>query len=271
MKIALVQMEIRERDTFRNIAHGLELMEEAAKNHDIVVLPEIWSTGYSLGRLYDEASEIGDGFIEKIADLARRYSCNIVAGSLPMRREEKIYNESIVFNRKGEIVSIYDKLHLFGLFNEEKFFAPGDRLEVYELDEFRCGSSICYDLRFPELYRHLALAGAELVFAVAEWPIPRGDIWRLLAQARAAENHMFLCAVNAVGIFKGEEFFGHSMLVAPSGKILVEGGSEECILSVEIRHDDITHTRQRINALTDVRKEFFPEAKDVFQLCKNGK
>ena len=110
-------------------------------------------------------------------------------------------------------------------------------------------------MRFPELYRHLALQGAKIIFCPAEWPSARGDIWRLLAQARAAENHIFVVAVNCAGTFKGAPFFGHSMLVAPSGKILAEAGDKEEIISCEINLADIDKVRNRLNALADVRKE----------------
>lgn len=255
MKIALLQLAVLEKNKEANVAHGLQLVEQVAPDHDLVVLPEVWTTGYSLGHLDTEAETEASPVLAALQKIARQHQCSIVAGSVPMRREGRVYNTSVAISKEGVLVNMYDKVHLFGLFNEERFFAPGNNFAAYELDGVCCGSTICYDLRFPELFRHLALQGAKIIFCPAEWPTARGDIWRLLAQARAAENHTFVVAVNCAGVFKGAPFFGHSMVVAPSGKILAEADSEEEIISCELDLTEIDKVRKRLNALADVRKE----------------
>lgn len=255
MKIALLQLEVLEKNKAENVRHGLQLVREAAQAHELLVLPEVWTTGYSLGHLQEEAEELTSPVLAELAQIARAKQCAILAGSVPLRHDGKIYNTSVAINKNGKFVNYYDKVHLFGLFNEADFFAPGNNFNAFELDGVCCGSTICYDLRFPELFRHLALQGAQLIFCPAEWPAARGDIWRLLAQARAAENHTFVVAVNCAGAFKGAPFYGHSMVVAPSGKILAEAGSEEKVISCEIDLEEITQVRKRLNALADVRKE----------------
>lgn len=256
MKIALLQMEIFEKNTEGNIANGLKLLREAAANSDIAVLPEIWTTGYSLGHLKQEAETIDGATITAVRKIANDYNCAIVAGSVPLKQKDgKIYNTTVVIDKQGSIVASYSKVHLFGLFNEERFFAPGENFDAYELNGILCGSTICYDLRFPELYRRLSLQGAKIIFVPAEWPESRGDIWRLLAQARGAENHNYIVAVNCVGTFKGEPFYGHSMVVDPMGKIIAEGGEHEEIIYCDIDLEYIDKVRQRLNALADVRKE----------------
>lgn len=255
MKLALVQLQVLEKNKAGNVAHGLDLLRQAAKEHDLVILPEVWITGYSLGHLEQEAETFDSKLIEEICQIAKDNECSIVAGSIPMSHDGKVFNTSLAISKDGSIVNYYDKVHLFGLFNEEKFFAPGQRFNAFDLDGICCGSTICYDLRFPELFRHLALQGAMIIFCPAEWPEARGDIWRLLAQARAAENHLFMVAVNCAGTFKGAPFYGHSMVVAPSGKILAEAGMDEEIISCEIDLAAIDKVRSRLNALSDVRKE----------------
>jgi len=255
MKVALLQLEVLEKNKAANVAHGLELLRLAAKEHDLVVMPEVWTTGYSLGHLKEEAETPNSVLVEELCSISKEYNCHILAGSVPMDHEGKIYNTSMAIDRTGRVVNYYDKVHLFGLFNEEKFFAPGDNFKAFQLDDICCGSTICYDLRFPELFRHLALQGVKIIFCPAEWPSARGDIWRLLAQARAAENHLFVIAVNCAGTFKGAPFFGHSMLVAPSGKILAEAGVDETVVSCEIDLSTIDKVRAKINVLNDVRKE----------------
>ena len=255
MKIALVQMEILEKNREANIRHGLELVRQAAVSHDLLVLPEIWTTGYSLSRLQQEAETVSSFLVMELCRIAADKHCCMLAGSVPMLREGKIYNTALAISRQGKLVHLYDKVHLFGLFREEDFFAPGDNFSTFDLDGICCGTTICYDLRFPELYRHLALQGAEIIFCPAEWPEARGDVWRLLAQARAAENHIFMVAVNCAGSFKKAPFYGHSMVIAPSGKIIAEAGSGEEILSCELDLTEIKRVRARLNALADVRKE----------------
>lgn len=255
MKIALLQLAILEKNKQANVAHGLQLARETAPDHDLLVLPEVWTTGYSLGHLAEEAEDEASGVVAVLQAVAVQNQCAVIAGSVPMRRNGKVYNTSVAIDKTGKLVNFYDKVHLFGLFNEERFFAPGNNFQAYNLDGVCCGSTVCYDLRFPELFRHLALQGAKIIFCPSEWPTSRGDIWRLLAQARAAENHTFVVAVNCAGQFKGAPFFGHSMVVAPSGKILAEAGMEEEIISCTIDLAEIDKVRSRLNALADVRKE----------------
>ena len=255
MKIALVQMEILEKNRRTNIRHGLELLRRAAVEQDLVVMPEIWTTGYSLGRLQQEAELLNGSLVTELCQIAAENSCSILAGSVPMLREGKIFNTALAIDSQGRLAHMYDKVHLFGLFKEEEFFAPGNNFSAFSLDGVVCGSTICYDLRFPELYRHLALQDAQIIFCPAEWPEEIGEIWRLLVQARAAENHVFVVAVNCAGSFKKAPFYGHSMVVAPSGRIIAEAGRQEEILSCELDLSDIAKVRTRLNALADVRKE----------------
>lgn len=255
MKVALLQLEVKEKNKAANVAHGLELVRRAAREHDLLVLPEVWTTGYSLGHLQEEAETLDGALVQELCAIAQAEQCHILAGSMPMWHDGKIYNTSVAITNTGKIVNCYDKVHLFGLFNEEKFFAPGQNFQAFQLGDLCCGSTICYDLRFPELYRHLALQGAKLIFCPAEWPTPRGDIWRLLAQARAAEDHLFILAVNCAGTFKGAPFYGHSMVVAPSGKILAEAGEQEEVVSCDIDLAEVAKVRTKINVLNDVRKE----------------
>lgn len=255
MKIALLQLAVLEKNKESNVARGLQLASKAAKEHDLIVLPEVWTTGYSLGHLQQDAESISSPVLLSLQKLAKTEQCAIIAGSMPMLRDGRIYNTSVAIDKNGAVVNLYDKVHLFGLFNEADFFAPGSNFQSFNLDGVCCGSTICYDLRFPELFRHLALQGAKVIFCPAEWPETRGDIWRLLVQARAAENHTFVIAVNCAGTFKGAPFYGHSMVVAPSGKIIAEAGMNEEIISCTIDLADVDKVRSRLNALCDVRKE----------------
>ena len=223
MKIALVQMEIKEKQHAENTAHGLEMLEEAAGHCDLAILPEIWTTGYSLGHLQEQAETPGDELIRRLQDMAARHHCG------------------------------YGKAHLFGMFHEEDFFASGDRFEVYGLNGVQCASTLCYDMRFPELYRYLALRNAQLILVPAQWPDRRGYAWDVLCRARAIENHLFLAAVNAVGTFKQDVFYGHSRLVDPNGCIIAEAGHGEEIVYADMDPARSEEVRKILNSLADVR------------------
>lgn len=257
LKIALIQMEIKERNKAGNIEHGLELVRQAASACDVAVLPEIWTTGYSLGRIKEEAERPDGPVIKRLSALAAEYSCSLVAGSVPLYHNGRVQNTALVFDRSGKLIYTYSKLHLFGMFNENRFFEQGEGYAPFSLDGVPGGVTICYDLRFPELYRGLALKGAQIIFVPAEWPVRRGEIWRLLLQARAAENQVFICGVNSVGSFKDDVFFGHSMLVAPTGDILAEADGEERIIIQEIDLQAVSDSRRHLEALSDVRKDIF--------------
>lgn len=253
MKIALVQLEIKERNCAGNTEHGLMLLEEAARQSDLVILPEIWTTGYSLGHLKEEAVTLDSQLVETLCRIAKKHNCSLLPGSLPIRKNGHIYNMIPAISKEGKLVYEYGKAHLFGMFEEEKFFAPGDSFDVFNLDGICCGATICYDLRFPELYRHLALQGAQLIVCPAEWPARRGDGFDLLSRARAFENHVFVAAVNCVGSFKGDPFYGHSRVIDPLNRILAEGGDSEEIIYADIDLDVIEKVRSNLNALADVR------------------
>ncbi len=256
MKIGLLQMDIQEKNKPQNVEHGLELLHKATVGNDVVVMPEIWPTGYSLGHIKEDAETMSGDVITAMQKIAGANKCNIVAGSIPMNIDGKIYNTSVIIDKNGIVLDYYSKFHLFGLFHEERFFAAGNHLSTYQLDNLTCSNAICYDLRFPEMFRHLALAGIQMIFVPAEWPTSRGDVWRLMVQARAVENHIFICAVNCTGTFKGEPFYGHSMVVSPTGKIIIEGDDKEGLLECEIDPEDIAKVRSKINVLNDVREEF---------------
>lgn len=251
-------MHIKEKDYKGNKQHGLELLQKVRKDTLVAVMPEVWTTGYSLGALRKECEEEGSELLRDIANIAREKDMFIIAGSVPYRRNDgKIYNTSFVFSKDGSIIAEYDKLHMFSLYNEEKFFRPGNKKTLFSLDGVDAGLAICYDVRFPQLFRAMALNGVEIVFLPAEWPEVRGHIWRLLVQARAVECQMYMCAVNCTGNFKDDVFYGHSMLVGPTGEIIAEGTYDEDILYATADTAAVKKARATISVLKDGREELY--------------
>jgi predicted amidohydrolase len=257
MRIALVQLEVISGEVDTNRQRGLALAQEAAGKADIVVLPEIWTTGYGLRNIERDAEDEKGATITGLKKIAKSNGVVIVSGSIAFRRDAKMYNGVVVIDQTGEIIADYQKVHLFSMFNEERFFAPGDKRCVFEIGEAKAGVVICYDIRFPELLRAMAAGGVQIFFIPAEWPAARGAHWRLLNQTRAVENQVFVCAANCVGEHKGSLFYGHSMIVDPNGEILAEGSEREEIVYGEIDLAVLNRVRQNMTVWQDRRPEMY--------------
>lgn len=257
MKVALIQLEVIAGEVARNREQGLALAKEAAKQADILMLPEIWTTGYALREVGKWAEDINGPTITGLRNIAKEQGITIISGSLPFKRDGKVYNSAFVINGTGEVIADYQKIHLFNLMGEERFFAAGDKRTLFPLSNISAGLAICYDLRFPELFRAMAVDGAKIFFIPAEWPAARGAHWRLLNQTRAVENQVYVCAVNCVGRHRENVFYGHSMVVSPNGEIIVEAGNEEGIFYGDIDLAAIEEVRQAMSVWGDRRPELY--------------
>ena len=261
MRVSLIQMDMKPSDPEYNFAHAEKLIDEAVlEEPDVLVLPETWNTGFftkkELGVLSDDN---GERVKEKIGPLARRYGVNIVAGSVANRKGDagQVFNTSYIFDRSGEVVASYDKTHLFTPMGEHDYFAAGDRLCRFKLDDIPCGIIICYDVRFPELTRKLAVAGMDVLFIVSQWPDVRADHLRTLIRARAIENQMFVCCCNSCGTFGTTKYAGESALIDPWGKVLAEAGPEETIVTHDLDLSVTEGIRESINVFRDRREDLY--------------
>ena len=175
----------------------------------------------------------------------------------------KVSNTSFLFNAAGEQAGLYRKTHLFSLLHEDAHMAPGDHLTVVDTPWGRVGLAICYDIRFPELFRTYALKGAEIVFCPMAFPYPRLDHWRILVRARAIENQMFIAGINHVGSedfgADGEvTYFGDSVIIDPWGRTVIEAGeTDEMLLTATIQMDQVKEIRAKMTVLKDRRPELY--------------
>ena len=167
---------------------------------------------------------------------------NIIGGSVIVNSGGKIFNRCLVANRHGEIVAEYDKTHLFSFANEDDVFSAGNKIVTVELDGIRCGLAICYDLRFPEFIRKLALNGSEIIFIPAAWSLKRLIPRQILTKARAIENQVFVVFANSSG---------KSEIVNPRGEIIAESNRGEEILTAEIDFNERTEVIAAMNLLAD--------------------
>lgn len=260
LRIALLQMDITIGQPEANFAKLKAMMEEAASREekpDVIVFPEMWNTGYALTEITELADVNGERTKAFMRGFCLQHQINVIAGSIAEGRADGVYNTIYAFNRAGEEIGSYSKIHLFRLMDEEKFLKEGDKIGRLRLEGTDAGMMICYDIRFPELSRKLATEGAKLLFVPAEWPNPRLHHWRTLLTARAIENQMFVVACNRTGQSGDTVFFGHSMVVDPWGEIIAEAGEEETIVYAEIDLSQADAVRRKIPVFEDRRPSLY--------------
>lgn len=247
-------------DVRDNYARVQELIYNTVKkeNTDVVVLPETWSTGYYPQNDLMSFCEADGAEIKKTFSLvARNLNVNIVAGSIANNKNGRVYNTSYVFNRNGDIVGEYDKTHLFTPMNEHKFFEYGNKVTTFSLDGYKCAVIICYDIRFPELVRSLALEDIEMLFVVSQWPEKRIEHLKTLSRARAIENQMFVAVCNSCGCVEKVQFGGNSMIIDPWGNVLASAGEAEETITADCDFGRIEEIRNSINVFNDRKPELY--------------
>lgn len=262
LNISLAQFNIALGDIKKNTATVEKMTAEAARRGShLVVLPELWSTGYALDQAKDLSDQLNSGLFTHLSKVATQNKISVVGSTLEKRGLE-VANGASFFAPNGRMMGIYRKIHLFGLMNEDKYLQPGSSPLVMDLPWGRTALAICYDLRFPELFRRYTLEDARIIVIPAEWPLERIEHWRALLIARAIENQVYIVATNAVGETGGTEFGGHSMIVDPWGRVVVEAGEEPFLVTAEIELDRIDEARKRLPALLDRRPETY-ESLDI--------
>lgn len=258
MKIANIQLDIAFGDPTKNYQRTEELIKTAMKDKpDIVVLPELWTTGYDLTRLGEIGDQNSNTTLQFFKRLAQQYNVAFVGGSIPNKNTEGIYNTLLIVDNCGNVVHQYSKLHLFKLMDEHKFLKPGNSHGLFKLKGETFAGFICYDIRFPEWIRTHTDKGAKALFMVAEWPIDRLFHWRTLLISRAIENQAFVIACNRVGSDPNNKFAGHSMIIDPWGDVIAEASAAEEILIGEIDLHKVTEVRKQIPIFEDRRPEYY--------------
>ncbi len=253
VKVAAVQMDVLLGDVEANLKKFRMMLARCAEQQvDFVVLPEMWLTGYSFRNLQALAKEHTPAALAETAELAKEYGINIVAGSFPEADGDHVFNTAYIFGRDGNLTEKYRKIHLFSYTGEERFIAGGDQLpHLITSADGAYGVTICYDIRFPEVFRPLGIQGAEIIFVPAQLPHPRLNHWRILLLARAIENQSFVVGCNRVGHVKKLAYFGHSMIIDPWGEVLAEGEEEEMILTAELDLDQVAEVREKMTVYQD--------------------
>ena len=268
LRVACIQLESGP-DKPENVAKADVLVERAAAaGAQLVVLPEKWN-GLGGPAVLEELAEPLDGgeTVETMAEWARRHGVWLVGGSITERRagRERLSNTCCVFGPDGLLAAVYRKIHLFDVevggrvYRESEAEEPGDEPVLVEAAGWGTGLSICYDLRFPELYRLLALEGAELLTVPANFTVATGrDHWHTLLRARAIENQCYVAAAGQIGEpLPGKPSYGHSLLVDPWGTVLADAPDEETIVVADLDRDRLRRLRERLPSLAHRRPEAY--------------
>jgi predicted amidohydrolase len=252
---------------------GLQLdsvWENKAANHDkvlslldsvntsagaLVVLPEMFATGFSMNvaAIHDESRET-QNFLSRTAAERDIY----LMGGVVMKDEKtgRGRNEAVVYSPEGQEVARYSKLQPFRLGGESEHYDAGDRVCLFEYQEFTVAPFICYDLRFPEHFRRATAHGANLIVVIASWPALRDDHWVTLLKARAIENLAYVVGVNRCGEDPKHYHSGRSIVYDPHGRVMADAGVEEGWIEAQVELEPLLDWRRRFPALDDMRQDF---------------
>jgi beta-ureidopropionase len=279
VRVAGLQTGPGAEDSEQNVARALRLLDAAAKESrlDLVVLDELFNTRFfAVDRLerFDKYFETFPGpTVEKLAEAARKYDTNIVAGIGERSKSGNYYNSAVVLDRRGVILGIYRKTHVPLIAApedratyERNYFTPGNEFPTFELDCMRLGILICYDRHFPEAWRALATRGAEVIAlptGARSWNRSwRSGMWEALLRTMAYVNGVFAIGVNRAGVEGDTTYTGDSMIVSPIGGQILQRAGEgavDCVITVTLDLDDLITWRETIPFRRDLRPEIYAE------------
>ncbi|BCB95927.1 amidohydrolase [Dissulfurispira thermophila] len=254
MKIALIQLNIAWESKKVNYEKAEFFAKKATKEKcDVIVFPEMFNTGFSMNVSAIAESENGETNLV-LSEIAKKYSIYLIAG-FPVKEqdEEKGRNIAVVYDRKGIRITTYTKIHPFSFSDEDKYYIAGSNPVIFNIDNIPCSIFICYDLRFPEVFRKVA-KNVQVVFVIANWPASRKDHWETLLKARAIENQCFVIGANRTGTDgNGITYHGASHIFGPLGNNILCGDDKKEFLTGEINPSEAADVRSKFPFLKDMR------------------
>ena len=261
INILAVQMESAIGDKFKNYEKILTLTEnKITEETDLVILPELWAVGWACDEFEKSAEELDKSeTIEFLREFAQKNDVNVLGGSFVRKDGDKLYNTCPVISQKGELIGLYDKNHLFSYYDdcENKYITEGLNPTMVSINGIKIGLTICYDIRFPEIYRAYRKAGADLLVNMAAWPLSRKVHWDSLTCARAVENQSYMVALTQTGTLPtGAKNLGHSMIYDFSGNILDEIDTVEGTISATLDFSKMYDFREKCTVLKDIHKNY---------------
>jgi omega-amidase len=222
----------------------------------LIVLPEMFATGFSMQ--VENIVEPAQGPTQQfLSQLARDTGAFVAGGVVTPNADGRGRNEALVVDPQGKEILRYCKLHPFSLAGEDKHFARGDETCSFAWGPFRVAPFICYDLRFPEIFRHQTRLGAQVLLVIANWPTTRHAHWQSLLHARAIENQAYVIGVNRVGNDPKLAYAGNSVILDPHGETLAAAGDSPQLIQAHLQFESLVEYRQQFPALRDMRAEYF--------------
>jgi predicted amidohydrolase len=265
VRVAAVQLNSNG-DKARNLAAAERLVRAAAADGaELVALPEKWNLLASGEEMTAGAEALDGPSLAAARSWARELGINLLAGSIAEQGEEKTFNTSVLIGSDGADLAAYRKIHMFDVeaggvtYRESEYEQAGEEIVSATVDGLELGLSVCYDLRFPELHRILAVRGARLIAVPSAFTAATGgDHWEVLLRARAIENQVFVIAPNQVGEAAPHySSYGHSAIVDPWGTMLATAPDEECFIAAELDFAAQERTREQLPSLANRRPESY--------------
>lgn len=257
MQLILCQPDIAWEDRPANHARIQAMLRaQPPQPNDLLVLPEMFNTGFSMNTpaVLDPPDQPGRRFL---VDLARQYNIFILAGLVTPAPTGLPHNTALAIAPDGRILAQYHKLHLFSFAQEDRHYQPGQNLVTFPLPQCIAAPLICYDLRFPELFRAAAARDVQLMLVIANWPASRALHWNTLLRARAIENQCFVAGVNCVGRDPCNTYAGQSQIIDPQGGILALADDRPQLLSATLDFTSLAQWRAKFPAQSDRRWDNF--------------
>jgi predicted amidohydrolase len=252
-RIFCVQMDIAWEDKAANFAKVAALLAgEAIAPGSMIVLPEMFATGFSFDLAVSAQGQERESE-QFLAQLAARYKSTVIGGLVNVDASGKGQNQAVAFGPDGKELSRFTKLHSFSYAGEQEHFVPGRSVEVFKWNSLTASPFVCYDLRFPEVFRQAVTRGANLMLVLANWPAQREEHWLALLTARAIENQAYVAGVNRCGAGPKDSYGGASRIISPQGVILAAAGKDEIVISAPVDPPALTAYRNDFPALKDVK------------------
>jgi predicted amidohydrolase len=256
MRIVACQLDCAWEDPKANYARVRSLLEAASiPAGALIVLPEMFSTGFSMNvaGIHEQEPSETEAFL---ANAARHYQAFLLGGLVTRAPDGRGRNEAVVFDPDGKLFCRYCKIHPFSFGGETRHYAGGSEIVTFRWHDFVVAPFVCYDLRFPEIFRIATQRGAHLLAVIANWPARRVNHWVALLRARAIENQAYVVGVNRAGNDPKLAYPGRSLIIDPQGEVAAEGSEAEQMVSADVDLAKVISWRNEFPALRDMRAEF---------------
>ncbi len=256
-----VQMNSKIGDKKANFEKVSMLAQRDISDADIIILPEVWTCGWSPKIFQKSAEDLQNSeTIEFLSNLAKKYNSWVIGGSFINQQDEHFYNTCPVVNRKGELVAAYSKNHLFSYYgcDEGKYVEAGKSPVMVNIEGVKAGLTICYDIRFPEIYRAYRKAGADLLINCAAWGLKKPLPWECMTRSRAVENQTYMVALTQSGYIENDEWnIGHSRIIDYKGKTISEiKDQKEGAMSAILDFKPMYEFREKCKCIDDIRESY---------------